>query len=735
MTLLDRLLRLRSPGHLARAILRRIPGGRYIGSTVYRNLAPIWQRLYDPRRLHRRRVARSLARFLASRARLVLPRPDMPEVSIIVVLFNQAGMTLECLRSIAATADGATEIIIVDNASTDNTPRLLDRLEGARILRNAENRHFLHAVNQGAAIARGRALLLLNNDATLRPGSLRAALRRLDEEADIGAVGGPIVLPNGRLQEAGSIVFSDGSCLGYGRGGDPEDGAFRFARDVDYCSGAFLLIRRSAFTALGGFDPAFAPAYYEETDFCMRLRAAGYRVVYEPGAAIDHFEFASATSAGSAILQQQRNHAIFRGRHDAVLRNAHHPSDTPALFARMRAGGPGRVLVIDDRVPYPDLGSGAPRASGILRILLEEGWFVTFYPLTFPHEDWAQVRETFPARMEVMLGAGLAGFAAFLDARRGYYDVVVVCRPHNMQTYLREGGHDFCPRLVYDAEAFFAGREIALLALAGTPLPEADSQALAEEECGLARAADIVIAVSSAEAATFREAGCRDVRVLGHAITPRPAMAGHAERRDILFVGRLDDDPSPNVDGLLWFVSAIMPLLDGLIGSDWRLVVAGRSGAERVGALAGPRVVLLGRVADLTPVYAACRVFIAPTRYAAGIPHKVHEAAAHGVPVVATSLLAGQLSWRDGEELLAADGPDAFAQACARLYRDAAAWRRLRESAIEAVLRDCDERRFIAIIRGILNQSDAAPRCATSRRLEIVLEPVGQGCAEPYRTG
>src|SRR5205085_1986757 len=153
-----------------------------------------------------------------SGALLEFPERTDPEISIILVLFNRAELTLACLRSIRETFDVRSELIIVDNASSDETSPLLDHIRGAKIIRNAENRNFLLAVNQGAREARGKYILLLNNDAQLLPGSLTAALRTVQSDDTIGGVGGRLVLFDGSLQEAGSIIWRDGSCLGYGRG-------------------------------------------------------------------------------------------------------------------------------------------------------------------------------------------------------------------------------------------------------------------------------------------------------------------------------------------------------------------------------------------------------------------------------------------------------------------------------------------------------------------------------------
>lgn len=649
------------------------------------------------------RVDAELDAFLNSTERLLLPCARSPRVSILLVLFNQAALTFACLRAIRNRLRIAAEVVIVDNASSDRTAALLERLDGVRIIRNPDNRHFVRAVNQAAELATGDALLLLNNDACVREGAVEAAWDTLFEYPDVGAVGGLILLPDGTLQEAGSIIWNDGSCVGYGRGRDPTASEFQFVREVDYVSGVFLLVKQQAFAELGGLDPAFAPAYYEETDFCMRLRASGRRILYEPRAVIDHFEFASAGSSTEPLELQRRHHGLFLERHRAALLAEHFSSDASQLAARMRGQFRGRVLVIEDRVPFPSLGAGYPRAARMLEELVAAGWFVTFYPLVFPDDDWADIRARFPATIEVALGQGEAGLRRFLREREGYYDAILVSRPHNMRCFLEAlGRRSADARVIYDAEAIFATRELERLALAGTVVSTARQRALFEEEMRLAGAARTVVAVSERDAERFREHGCSDVRVLGHALVPEPSLPEHAARSDLLFVGALDDDPSPNTDSLLWFASEVMPRLDALIGTEYRLLVAGRCRAERVARLAGPRIRLLGRVEDLAPLYASARLFVAPTRFAAGLPHKVHEAAARGLPVVTRSLLAEQLGWQTGRELLTGDTPEAFASACARAYCDAGLWQRLRDAALAAVAVDCDPATFARQLNRIM---------------------------------
>ena len=653
--------------------------------------------------------------FLSADAELSFPSEADPELSILLVTFNRAELTFECLQSICVQPPRSYEVVIVDNASIDRTPVLLDRLRGVTIRRNQVNAHFLAGANLAARHARGRFLLLLNNDVRLLPGSIESALRTIRASPSIGAVGGRIVLLDGTLQEAGSIVWRDGSCLGYGRGGHPQDPAFMFARDVDFCSGAFLLTPRSLFEALGGFDPTFSPAYGEEADYCLRLWDRGLRVVYDPDAVMFHYEFASSSSMADAIGLQRNNQEILRRKHRARLEGCHHVPDPARVLAARTHGDRGpRVLFVDDRIPRATFGSGSPRTRSIVAGLLDLGYFVTFYPLTEPLDDWTRVRRTLPREVEVMLGYGAARFAEFLAGRRGHYDVLLVSRPHNMafigELMASHPGAFSGLKVVYDAEAIYSLRELAGGRLRGDPVTSRQAEALLAEELDLARAAHRVIAVSPAEARRFRDHGIPGVGILGHALAPVPTPRPFAHRTGFLFVGSVHEPTSPNADSLQWFIGQAWPLIEASVEGA-RFDVAGENHAREIGALANGSVRMLGPVADLTPVYDSHRIFVAPTRFAAGLPHKVHEAAAHGLPVVATPLIAEQLGWRAGAELLTAETPRAFAETCVQLYNDASLWAELRANALRRVESDCSPGLFLGSLRRILD--DAGKGAAT----------------------
>ena len=391
------------------------------------------------------RTARAQLRsFLAAPRSFRFPVSPNPEVSVLLVLFNKAELTFGCLRSLQEITDLACETIIVDNASSDDTETLLSKIEGANVIRNTQNLHFLKSVNQAARAASGRYLLILNNDTQLVPGSLEAAVATIRSSDDIGAVGGRLILPDGTLQEAGSIVWNDGSCAGYGRGEDPFDSRFMFRRDVDYCSGAFLLTPRKVFERLGGFDAAFSPAYYEETNYCMRLWADGLRVVYEPAATILHYEFGSASTTESALNLQEDHRRIFVEKHrDQLLRHSAPGIPEVARFAAQLARP--NILIIDDRVPHRSLGSGFPRAHAVITWLVQEGYRVTLFPTAEGDRQWAVALGRVPREVEVVLDEGIS-LAQFLEDRSHTFQRILISRPHNMKifTEIRESKPQLC---------------------------------------------------------------------------------------------------------------------------------------------------------------------------------------------------------------------------------------------------------------------------------------------------
>lgn len=255
------------------------------------------------------------------------PRP-IATTSILVPCHNGVQYTLACLRSLWETLPGAFEgeIIVVDDGSTDETAiriqELADRGAGLKVVRNETNEGFVSSCNRGARVATGDVLVFLNNDTIALPGWFPPLLRVFRDHPDAGAVGGRLVFPDGQLQEAGGVVFSDGSAANFGRDDyDVDAPLYRFVREVDYCSAALLATPRHLFEEVGGFDVRYAPAYYEDTDYCFEVRKRSHRVYYQPESVIVHYEGGtSGTDLSSGVKRYQLvNRAKFVTKWSHVL--------------------------------------------------------------------------------------------------------------------------------------------------------------------------------------------------------------------------------------------------------------------------------------------------------------------------------------------------------------------------------------------------------------------------------
>jgi GT2 family glycosyltransferase len=244
-----------------------------------------------------------------------------PRVSILIPVYNELDYTADCLASLVENGPSFPfEVIVADDGSTDPDAALLGRVENLVYIRQPRNLGFIRNCNAGFAQCRAEYVLLLNNDTQIMPGAIERLVAVLDANPDIGAVGPKLIYPNGRLQEAGCFIRANGESGMVGLFADPEEGGYCYDRDVMYCSGAALLVRR----ALAGpvlFDEAYLPAYCEDADLCLRLIAAGHRVRYAHEALVVHHLSVSTNRDSAARKHRQiaRNQQKLSERWSALL--------------------------------------------------------------------------------------------------------------------------------------------------------------------------------------------------------------------------------------------------------------------------------------------------------------------------------------------------------------------------------------------------------------------------------
>lgn len=645
-----------------------------------------------------------------NRVRIAFAPADAPVITVVIVSLGARhllALTLYRLAAQQALTDAPFEVVVVDNASDAETRTLFERIDGATITLNPENIGFGPACNAGAGLARGRYLLFLNPDIDLMPGALDALVATFTEFDAVGIAGARLVFPGGYLQEAGANFRDDAQITHpYGRGWtDPFAAEGAFARDVGYVSGAVLMIEAALFRELGGFDDLFAPAYYEDTDLCVRCHQAGRRVVYQPRATAIHFENATSAKRDDVERLLDRNRARFLDRHRSWL--FEQGPQRPGFGGRDQDPWQMRVLVVDDRTPHQDLGSGLPRANTILNAMAALGYAVTFCSVYGEGEEPAARYRDLSTTIEILDPCGSEGLRRLVEARPDYYDVLWVSRPHNIdlvcQTVadlglsVRALGRS---RVIFDSEALFALRDFVTQALRGEPALAASLAHAARGEARNFALADHVVCVSQAEARILRRYGTANAEVLGHALPPREGAPGFAGREGFLFIGSLAQEGQPNIDSLDWFFEAVWPRLRRQMPAAHLTIVGDVADTIRT-RLARPGVTVLGRVADPGPHFDAARVCIAPTRFAAGIPHKVHEAVGRGLPSLVTPILADQIGWRDGTGYLVRDwhDPEGFAQGLVQLHENAETWAAVQRSGLGRMRAECEPGLYTAALR------------------------------------
>lgn len=644
-----------------------------------------------------------------------LPAHPDPEATIIVLGLREAPHLLGCLDAVARSSDAtSSEVrIVLCDPSARLASQVQSEVRGAYVASFRANLGFAASVNFAAARSRGQFIVLLNDDTLVQDGWLDPLVDTVQQGPRRGMVAGTLLHPDGTLQESGSVIWSDGSTNAVGDGLGPRYMAFE--RRIDYASAGLLLVRREVWSELEGMDESFYPAYFEDVDFCLRAAKAGWECWYQPASMAFHNRSSSTNPTLRGFLFD-RGHECFLERWGEALANHEERGDVEAaVWSAM--GRPTRVLVIDDLIPDPKVGSGQGRMYDALSVMASEDDIqVSFFPTIRPTED---VR-LFPVPRVRLI----EDLEHHLRTDGVAYEVVIVSRPHNVPL-VRELIDQRLPgaRIVYDAEALFHKRLIRQAALANDDaerealLRQAD--AMREIEVSAADWADRVTCISIEEAAEMRQLTSTHVDVIGPALRlPRPTESDFADRGPNigLVAGWAAGPGSPNSDGLLWFGREVYPRIRARLPQA-HLKVTGAMPPDELAWLARSGIEFVGKVPDLWSFYDRIRLAISPTRFGAGVKLKTIEAIQYGVPVVCTSEAASGLPLEARSSVWVTDDPDLFASAVVELLSDSQMWARLRASCLSfaevASNREDGVQRWAPIVRASEHGSMNARRSDT----------------------
>jgi GT2 family glycosyltransferase/glycosyltransferase involved in cell wall biosynthesis len=375
-----------------------------------------------------------------------LPGPftvfDHPDASIIIPAYNNWDYTAACLSSLGkASCNSTFEIIVVDDLSTDETANQLGKIKGLIHLRNEENLGFVHNCNLGAKHARGKYLVLLNNDTEVTDGWLDALIDTFDQQDGVGLVGSRLIYPDGKLQESGGIIYNDGSGWNYGRDDHAERPEYQFLREVDYCSGACIALRTAFFTELGGLDERYSPAYYEDTDLAFRVRDSGHKAMVQPHSVVVHHEGITSgtdTSSGTKrfqLINQEKFVARWKANLESQPQAISDPDDRRALRIATRHRNKGQVLFIEASGPETDQHQGSESVRRLLHSCKKMGYGVTLFADAHSYEQ-TYIRKLQSVGVEVLYPPWLDSPADFFRERRDEFNYVYLSGPEMTTDYV-----------------------------------------------------------------------------------------------------------------------------------------------------------------------------------------------------------------------------------------------------------------------------------------------------------
>lgn len=607
-------------------------------------------------------------------APLVFDKTDKPLVSIIIRAYHQLNYAYACLQSIYENTEGIPyEIIIVNFRPVDDIVEIGKIIRNAALFNNEENIPFLLSCNRAAKHAKGKYLMFLNDNMQVQNGWLSALADLMESDGTIGLTGSKLLYPDGRLQEAGGIIWKNSSVSGYGYLCNGNEAEFNYVKDVDYVQGAAMMVRASLWHEIGGFDVCFNLMDYEDADLAFEVRGHGRRVVYQPLSVAVNVEEASKEKKNRKTESRKSDDRTrFGEKWQEVLEKENIGGDEDLFLARDRSRFQKHILVVDHYVPHYDKDAGGKCCYMYLKLFLKLGMRVTFIGDNYiKYEPYTTELEQMG--IEVLYGVHYRNnWEKWLEENLRYFDYVYLQRPQISIKYIDLVKRHSNVKVFYFAHDLHHVREYREYQLNKNPQLLESSKEWKKMEYELFEKADVGHVVGSYEQSIMQTAfpgkPIRNIPLYIYETLLADIDKDFEKRRNIMFVGGFNHPP--NIDAVLWFAKEIFPLiLKRYPNIKWHVV--GSNPPLEVKELANGSILIEGFLSDdeLQKLYRSCRLAVVPLRVGAGVKGKVVEAAYYQIPLVTTPIGAEGLSLEEGFMMVADDALQLADKIC-KLYED-----------------------------------------------------------------
>jgi len=599
------------------------------------------------------------------------PNYDFPKISIIIPVYSNLQLTLNCLESIYRNLpDVSFELLIIDDSLSADFS-LLELNSSIRYVKNIANIGFLESCNKASRLARGEYLYFLNNDTFVTKGWLDELYDTFLNFSDVGIVGSKLVYPDGKLQEAGCILWSNGTAWNYGRNKSPYDLEFDFLRQVDYCSGASILVRKNLFIKVGGFDPRFKPAYFEDLDLSLSFLSLGFKTLYQPLSEVFHIESASHDSTKKNQLIH-KNRVIFFRKWNSLLKNYPAPGSNEVFCANKFQDK--KILFIDTDFPNCENDAGSVTTYNLLRFFVRRDYQVSFFS-SEGSNNYSLFRSL--NRMGVKtINSKFNNLSSYLRSTKNNYSHFFILRPLNFEKYFSIVKNFFpVSRVIYHAIDLHFLREERALALQKSFI---SSNAIKDIELNCFLKADLAIVHSDVEKLKVLEnKKCSHLKnIFVHPLIINVAKSKNSfeDRSGLGFIGNFSH--KPNLDAVEYFVKQIFPSVLKK-NSEIVLYIAGSNMPLSMHNFASKNIVVLGFVSDLDEFFDRIKINIAPLRFGAGIKGKIGISLGYGVPTITTYIGSEGMNLKNGLSVIEANSEKDFSDKICEVYSNKALWSKI----------------------------------------------------------